>query len=141
MTASQSKHAANDADCHCVEGACHEQGSRGLGDAMRTRPRVLVVTAADQVSCPLYHALESEYEVSRSSSLDDPLDDLLRDADVALVDWTALGRNVLNTAYEDRKHDTWADLPVSVDLKAVRRLGTILKSLSVGSRARRRRNS
>jgi hypothetical protein len=139
MTASQGKRGTEDADHHCAEGARFESRPRSLGRAMPTRPRVLVVTADHQVGAPLHQALEAEYEVSWVSSFDDPFDRLLQDADVAVVDWSALGRLVLETTQEDRQRGTRADAAVSDRLTAVQHLGTILKNLSAGSQAGRRR--
>jgi hypothetical protein len=139
MTASQDKRGAEDADPHCAEGARCEPRSRGLGRAMPTRPRVLVVAADHRVGASLHQALEAEYEVSWVSSLADPFDGLLQDAEIAVVDWSTLGRLVLETNQEGRKRGTRTDPVVSDKLKAVQQLGAILKSLSAGSRAVRRR--
>jgi hypothetical protein len=57
---------------------------------------------------------------------------------MTVLDWSILSRIGLKTAHEGCQRDTCEDLPVTVDLKAVRRLGTILKRLSACSRARRR---
>jgi len=109
-----------------------------MGKPMPIRPRVLVVGADERVGYPPHQAWEAEYDPSWASSLDGRLDSPLRDLDMTVLDWSILSRIGLKTAHEDCERDTRDDLPVGVDLKAVRRLGTILKRLSACSRARRR---
>ena len=61
----------------------------------------------------------------------------MRDLDMTVLDWSILSRTGLKTARDDCERDAYEDI-IDIDLKAVRRLGTILKRLSERSRARRR---
>jgi hypothetical protein len=139
MNASQSKPAVEDADSQRSQDERCDPGPRGSGEAMAMRPRVLIVTTEEPIDYPLHQALEAECDVRWASTHDDSLDTRLRDADMAVVDWSTLGRIVAEATHQGCPHGTWADSPVGVDLGAVVRLGTILKSLSAGSRIRRRR--
>jgi hypothetical protein len=138
MTKFQSKHSVEYADSHSIEGTRSDPEGRDLGETMWVPSRVLVGGADEHVGCPLYPALDSDGGAGRAPSRDGLLDSLLRDPDMTVLDWSILSCVVLTTAHEDRGRDTCDEFPVSVDLKAVRRLGTILKRVSAGSRARRR---
>jgi hypothetical protein len=106
---------------------------------MQIRPRILVVGSDEQVGYRLRQALEVEYDVRQTPSLDAPLDDPLQEADVALLDWSILNQVILKTTLENGEHDARQELALTEDLKAVAQLGTILKSLSASARGRRGR--
>jgi hypothetical protein len=137
MTTSRDKHAITDAVSRSTGSTRCESRRRGLDKSMPIRPHVLVIGADGQVSYSLRRALETECDVKQVSCLDDPIDGLLREADLALVDWSALHQVAPNMVEEHTSHDALDDLPTA-DLKAVRQLGAILKNLSASSRARRR---
>ena len=138
MAKTRNRRTVEDAASHRVNGTRCDEERRDLGKTMPSRPRVLVVGADEQVGYPAHQAWEAEHDASRASSLDSPCGGPLRDLDMTVLDWSILSRIGLKTAHEDCERDTCDDLSVSVDLKAVRRLGTILKRLSARSRARRR---
>jgi hypothetical protein len=137
MTTSRDTHAITDAVSHSTGSTYCESRPRGLDKSRPTRPRVLVIGADGQVGYSLRRALEAECDIKQVSCLDNPIDGLLQEADLALVDWSVLHQVTPNMVQEDTSRDALDDLP-TVDLKAVRRLGAILKNLSVSSRARRR---
>jgi len=134
MAKTRNRRTVEDAAFDRVDGTRCDKERRDLGKTMPIRPRVLVVGADVEVSYPPHQVLEAEYDASRASSLDSPRGDPVRNLDMTVLDWSILSRIGLKTAHDD----TCEDLQVSVDLKAVRRLGTILKRLSARSRARRR---
>ena len=138
MAKTRNRRTVEDAAFDRVDGTRCDKERRDLGKTMPIRPRVLVVGADVEVSYPPHQVLEAEYDASRASSLDSPRGDPVRNLDMTVLDWSILSRIGLKTAHEDCERDTRDDLPVGVDLKAVRRLGTILKRLSACSRARRR---
>ena len=118
MAKTRNRRTAGDTASHCVDGTRRDEERRDLGKTMPIRPRV--------------------NDASRASSLDGSRDGPLRDLDMTVLDWSILRRIGLKNAHDDCERDGYEDLLVSVDLKAVRRLGTILKRLSARSRARRR---
>jgi len=138
MAKTRNRRTVEDAASHCIDGTRCNKESRGLGETMPTRPRVLIVGADEQVGYPPHQALEAEYDARWASSLDGSRGAAPRDLDMTVLDWSILSRIGLKTAYDDCERDACEDLSLSVDLKAVRRLGTILKRLSARSRARRR---
>ena len=138
MAKTRNRRTVEDAASHCIDGTRCDKERRDLGKTMPIRPRVLAVGADEQVGYPPHQALEAEYDARRASSLDGPRGGPPWDLDMTVLDWSILSRIGLKTAHEDCERDTCEDLSVSVDLKAVRRLGTILKRLSARSRARRR---
>jgi len=138
MAKTRNRRTVEDAASHSTDGARRDKEPRDLGKTTPIRSRVLAVVPDEQVGYRPHQALEAEYGASRASRLDGPLDSPLRDLDMTVLDWTILSRVGLKTAHDDGERDTSEDLPISVDLKAVRRLGTLLKRLSARSRARRR---
>jgi len=138
MAKTRNRRTVEDAASHCIDGTLCDKDRRDMGERMPIRPRVLVVGVDEQVGYPPHQVWVGEYDASRASGLDGPPGGPLPDLDMTVVDWSILSRIGLKTAYEGCERDTREDLPVSVDLKAVRRLGTILKRLSARSRARRR---
>lgn len=138
MTASTSKRTGGGADSHCTEDARCAPASCSLVAATPIRPRVFIVTDDDEMGDLMQQALESKYDVNRHSSLGDPLDDLLGDVDVAILDSTSLGRIAPTTTADDRERAACEELPISLDLKAVHQLGTMVKGLSARWRGRRR---
>jgi hypothetical protein len=138
MSPSMSKRIVNDADSHYTkEARCAPQPSSPV-DVTPMRPRALVVTSNDEMGDLVHHALEGTYDVNRHPIADDPLDRLLGDVEVAILDSSILGQIVPPGIAEDRKHAARPGSPISGDLTAVQQLGTILKYLSSHWRSRRR---
>lgn len=138
MTGIPGKNAGNDADFYCTTAARCEPEPPSPVEAMPTRRGVLIITADRAMGDPASRWLSAGYDVRCTSSADDPLDDLPRDVDVAVLHWTDLGRTDAATVRDDGARAGSGVQRDIVDPDAVNRLGTFLKRLT--ARCRNRHN-
>jgi hypothetical protein len=137
MIASTSSRSVGGAGSHCTEEACCPLETCGPVEATPMHPRVLIVTNEKEMDDLVHQALEPKHDVNGHPGLDPSIDGSLADVDVAIVAASILGRIVPTPTAEEGERAEREELPISLDLKAVDQLGTILKGLSAHWRGRR----